>query len=280
MSELVGSRLGAYEIRAQIGAGGYATVYRAYHAATEREVAVKVLQGIAIDDVSLARFEREARVIASLQHIHILPIYDYGDQDGITYLVMRYVATGTLRDYMREIDRLEIDDALRLFYQVADAIAYAHQHGVLHRDIKPANVLLDDSRNALLGDFGLARSKDSRGTLTDDGIVGTPLYIAPEQAEGGDIDARSDIYALGILLYEMLTGDVPFRADSAIAIILKHLNAEVPPPHAATPIRSRAPLSPQTGAMRFLPAKITHSKSGISKRVRPCIRCMAILAPC
>ncbi len=230
MSELVGSTLGAYKILSQIGSGGYATVYRAYHPATEREVAVKVLQGIAIGAVSLARFEREARVIASLQHIHILPIYDYGEQDGITYLVMRYVPTGTLREYMREIDRLEIDEGLRLFYQVADAVEYAHQHEVLHRDIKPANVLLDDSRNALLADFGLARSKDSRGTLTEDGIIGTPLYIAPEQAEGGDVDARSDIYALGILLYEILTGDVPFRADTAIAIILKHLNAEVPPP--------------------------------------------------
>ncbi|MBN1679526.1 MAG: PD40 domain-containing protein [Anaerolineae bacterium] len=235
MPELTGANLGPYRILEQIGRGGMATVFKAYHPLTDRHVAIKVLpEELAEEPGFLERFEREAKVVANLQHVHILPVFDYGEANGITYLVMPFISTGTLKSYLATT-RPDLDEVTRLFCQIADAIDYAHQKGVLHRDIKPANVLLDDRLNALLSDFGLTRMVESASSLTGTGVIGTPAYMSPEQGQGLPTDARSDIYSLGVLLYEMLVGQVPFNADTPIAVIFKHVSASLPLPRTLRP---------------------------------------------
>lgn len=230
MSDLSGTTIGTYQIVEQIGQGGMATVYKAFHAPTNRYVAVKVLPPEATADPHfMQRFDREAKAIAGLQHIHILPVFDYGQHEGMPYLVMRYVPTGTLKDRLAE-GALRLDEAIRLFCQIAEAVEYAHQKGILHRDLKPANVLLDDSGNALLSDFGLARLVGTDSSLTGVNVVGTPLYMSPAQARGRPVDARSDIYSLGVMLYEMVTGETPFTAESPVAVIYMHASEPPPPP--------------------------------------------------
>jgi len=230
MSVLTGKTLGAYAVKEQIGRGGIATVYRAYHAPTERHVAVKVLSGETASDATFkARFEREARVVASLQHVHILPVFDYGQEDGTAFLVMPLIEGGTLSERIRQRP-MEPREAGRLFWQLASALDYAHQRGLLHRDIKPGNVLLDNSGNALLADFGLTRlvGGDDSAQLTKSAVIGTPAYMSPEQGQGLELDSRSDLYSLGVLLYEMLTGDVPYKAETPVAVIFKHVADPLP----------------------------------------------------
>ncbi len=228
MPSLVGTTLGTYQVADSVGRGGMATVYKAYDPATDRYVAIKVLsEEFAQDSGFLARFEREAKVVASLQHVHILPVFEYGQKSGITYLVMPYISSGTLRDLL-ERERLSVAEAVRIFVQLGEAVDYAHRRKVLHRDLKPGNVLLDSSGNVLLTDFGLTRLVETPSTLTGTGVIGTPAYMAPEQAQGEDVDARGDIYSLGVMLYEMITGDVPFKADTPIAVIFKHINDPLP----------------------------------------------------
>ncbi|MBN1966458.1 MAG: protein kinase [Anaerolineae bacterium] len=235
MTGLAGQTLGPYLIREQIGGGGMGRVYRAYHPATDRDVAIKVLSPdlAGIPDFQ-ARFEREARVVASLQHIHILPLFDYGQAEDLPYLVMPYISGGTLRDYL-DANRPSIQEAARLFTQIADAVHYAHQHNVLHRDLKPANVLLDTNGNALLTDFGLTRMAELGSSLTGSQAIGTPSYMSPEQSQGAAVDTRTDIYALGILLYELMTGSVPFHADTPLALLFKHVTQSPPAPRAQCP---------------------------------------------
>ena len=210
MANLIGQTLGSYQILEQVGKGGMATVYKAYHAAMDRYAAVKVLPPHFMhDDTFLERFEREARTIARLEHPHILPVYDYGKtDDGTTYIVMRYIEAGTLADLLSAEDP-DLNEAIRLFKQIADALAYAHEQGVVHRDMKPSNILVDGRRQTFLTDFGLARIVEGDSSLTGSMILGTPTYMAPEQCEGQPADERSDIYALGIILYEMLTSRPP-----------------------------------------------------------------------
>ncbi|MBI5960740.1 MAG: protein kinase [Chloroflexi bacterium] len=225
---LIGMTLGSYRIVEQVGRGGMATVYKAYDPATDRHVAIKVLpEEFAQDSGFLARFEREARVVASLQHVHVLPVFEYGQKEGVTYLVMPYISSGTLKEHL-EKHKLDLAEAVRIFGQLGDAVDYAHRRGVVHRDLKPGNVLMDTSGNALLTDFGLTRMAESASTLTGTGVIGTPTYMAPEQGQGGDVGPRSDIYSLGIMLYEMITGEVPFSADTPIAVIFKHINEPLP----------------------------------------------------
>jgi serine/threonine protein kinase len=232
-----GQMLGAYRIINQVGQGGMATVYKAYQASMDRNVAVKVLpRQLAESPEFAARFQQEARTIARLEHPHILPVFDYGESDGVTYFVMRYLEAGTLKDKMHEgpLSYAEIDN---LFTQLAGALGYAHSHGVIHRDLKPANALVDGQDNLFLTDFGIAKLLESaspRLTQTD-AIMGTPAYISPEQARAQTVDQRSDIYSLGIILYEMVTGRVPFTADTPLAVILKHVSDPLPLPSILKP---------------------------------------------
>lgn len=231
-----GQMLGPYRIISQIGQGGMATVYKAYHAAMDRDVAVKVLpQQLAETPAFMGRFQQEAHTIAHLEHTHILPVYDYGESGGITYLVMRYLDAGTLKDRLktRPVPLAEID---RLFTQLASALSYAHSKGVIHRDLKPANALLDAQGSLFLSDFGIAKLLESDRQFTQTGgLIGTPDYMSPEQARGQPVDQHTDIYSLGIILYEMVTGRVPFEADTPLAVILKQINDPLPLPSSVKP---------------------------------------------
>jgi len=227
-----GQMLGAYRILNRIGQGGMATVYKAYQPSMDRHVAIKVLPGqLAESPEFVTRFQQEARFIAKLEHPHILPVFDYGEDHGITYFVMRYFEAGTLKNKM-EAGPLAIQEIDRIFTQLADALGYAHARGIVHRDLKPANALVDADGNLFLTDFGIAKLLESaspRLTQTD-AIMGTPAYISPEQAQARPVDQRSDIYSLGIILYEMVTGRVPYVADTPLAVILQHVSDPLPLP--------------------------------------------------
>ena len=227
-----GQMLGSYRIISQVGKGGMATVYKAYQSSMDRNVAIKVLpRQLAESAEFAARFQQEARIIARLEHPHILPVFDFGESDGVTYFVMRYLEAGTLKTKM-EAGPLSLSEIDRLFTQLAEALNYAHGHGIIHRDLKPANALIDGDGNLFLTDFGIAKLLESaspRLTQTD-AILGTPAYISPEQAKAETVNQRSDIYSLGIILYEMVTGSVPFVADTPLAVILKHISDPLPPP--------------------------------------------------
>jgi predicted Ser/Thr protein kinase len=236
MSNLIGQTLGPYRIIEQIGIGGMATVYKAYQPSMDRYVAVKVLPVlVSRDPAFLKRFRREAKVVAKLEHKHILPIYDYGEQEGLTYLAMRCVEAGTLKDRLAA-GQLDLPEIYRTIAQVGAALDYAHRLGVIHRDVKPSNVLIDSQGDAYLTDFGLARIMESSEQLTATGVgVGTPDYMAPEQGQGLKIDHRSDIYSLGVMLYEMVTGRVPYEAETPMAVVIKHISAPLPLPSSVKP---------------------------------------------
>jgi serine/threonine protein kinase len=233
-----GQMLGPYRIINQVGRGGMATVYKAYQPSVDRYVAIKVLPSQLAESREFAtRFQQEARIIAKLEHPHILPVFDYGESDGVAYFVMRYMDAGTLKEKMIEGRPLPLNDIDRLFTQLAEALSYAHSHGIVHRDLKPANVLIDAHGNVFLTDFGIAKLLESaspRLTQTD-AIMGTPAYISPEQAQGQTVDQRSDIYSLGIILYEMVTGSVPFTAETPLAVLFKHISDPLPPPSLIKP---------------------------------------------
>ena len=222
-----------YELESEIGRGGMAVVYRARDRRLNRPVAIKVLPPeLAFDAAIRTRFTREAQTSALLSHAHIVPIYDVGEQDGIAYIVMGLITGGNLASLLTRDPRQPIDEVRRLLVEVADALGYAHLRGVIHRDIKPDNILLDrDSGRAMVTDFGIARAMEAGTRLTVTGIaVGTPTYMSPEQASGErEIDGRSDIYSLGILGYQMLTGRVPFVAGNAMALLLKHMSEQPRP---------------------------------------------------
>ncbi|MHB8776795.1 MAG: protein kinase domain-containing protein [Anaerolineales bacterium] len=232
---LVGQTLGAYRLVERLGQGGMATVYKGYEAALDRYVAVKVLpQFFASDPNFTQRFRREAKAVAQLNHPNIITIYSYGEQSGITYLVMQFVEGGTLKHERGQTHSPE--EALRLLLPIARALGYAHGRGIVHRDIKPSNVLMAEGNWPMLADFGLAQMAESSMKLTGSGVgLGTPMYMSPEQGRGDQVDARTDIYSLGIMLYELVTGDVPFRADTPMAIVIKHMTAPMPMPRQLNP---------------------------------------------
>jgi serine/threonine protein kinase len=227
--ELIGKQLGQYEILDEIGRGGMATVYRARQQSMNRTVAIKVLPRHLLHDPGFyERFEREVDVIAHLEHPHILPIYDYGQDEGLPYIVMRYLAGGSLEQLIRR-GQSQVDELEKPLRQVALALDHAHQQGIIHRDLKPGNIMLDEYGNAYLSDFGIARVLGSE--LTGSMIIGTPSYMSPEQANGLPLDGRSDVYSLGVVLFELITGQLPYQAETPMAVLLKHINEPMPPVH-------------------------------------------------
>ncbi|MCS6910045.1 MAG: SUMF1/EgtB/PvdO family nonheme iron enzyme [Anaerolineales bacterium] len=228
-SEWIGRELNGYTIVELIGSGSMADVFLARQPSMNRWVAVKVLSGALIRDSQfVARFRQEAQIVAALEHPHILPVIDYGEAEGTPYLVMRYVSGGTLQDLLQK-GPLPPQDVLRYLTEIGQGLDYAHSLGVIHRDIKPKNILLDTRGNSFISDFGLAKIVRG-GSLTHSGVgmIGTPHYMSPEQGRGQAVDGRSDLYSLAVILYEMLTGRVPFDADSAVGIVMQHISDRVP----------------------------------------------------
>ncbi|NUS96038.1 MAG: serine/threonine protein kinase, partial [Gemmatimonadaceae bacterium] len=221
-----------YDLQGEIGRGGMSVVYRARDMRLNRTVAIKVLPPeLAYDPAIRTRFTREAQTSAQLSHANIVPIYDVGERDGLAYFVMGMVTGGNLAEHLAREPRQPIEEVRRLLCEIADALAYAHVRGVIHRDIKPDNILLDADRGrAMVTDFGIARAMEAGTRLTLTGIaVGTPTYMSPEQALGErEVDGRSDIYSLGVVAYEMLTGRVPFTAGNSMALLLKHVGERPP----------------------------------------------------
>lgn len=228
---MIGQELGGYRIVEQVGMGGMAVVYKAFDPRTERYVALKVLpQQYSKDPTFLTRFENEARAISKLEHLHILPIFAFGEQDGISYMAMRYMDSGTLSDRIKQ-GPIPLSDCARILRQLGEALDYAHSNGILHRDIKPSNALLDKSGNAYLTDFGIAKmvSGSSALDLTGSGLIGTPFYMSPEQCRGErELTPASDLYSLGVVLFEMVTGLTPYRAETPLAVLQMHLISPLP----------------------------------------------------
>ncbi|MGE5801565.1 MAG: serine/threonine-protein kinase [Gemmatimonadota bacterium] len=220
-----------------LGQGGFAAVFRARDNVLNRDVAVKVLDVESAPEAVVAeRFIREAQTVARLEHPHIVPIYKVGRQEEIFYLIMRFIDGPSLGQFLDSQKKLAIGDAARIARQVADALAYAHTHEIVHRDIKPDNILLDRSGHVLVTDFGIAKAaqaakekKRGASITTEGAVIGTPQYMSPEQASGDPLDGRSDIYSLGIVLYEMLTGSPPFDGDSAADVLARQLTEEPEP---------------------------------------------------
>ncbi len=243
---LIGKQLGAYQIQTKLGEGGMARVYKAYHARLRRDVAIKVILPQAADKPGFKeRFEQEAQVVARLEHHNIVAVYDFGESGNLTYLVMQYVGGGTLRDQLRGQQPLELRRAVAYAQQMARALHHAHQRGIVHRDVKPQNMLVSssDPGELLLSDFGIAKLFDTQETtlpmignsssagpmLTNVGqMIGTPDYMAPEQINRQPVDARTDVYALGVVLFQMLSGRVPFLASSEIGLLYQHVHTPAP----------------------------------------------------
>jgi len=232
-----GQMLGVYQLLSPLGQGGMATVYKAFHPRLDRYVAIKMIHaGYADDPTFLARFEREAHIVARLEHPHIVPIYDSFDHDGKPCIVMKYVEGTTLKSVLMN-GAFNGDDLIRVMSPLASALDYAHGQGVLHRDIKPSNILMDTKGTPYLTDFGLAKlTQTGESTISENMLIGTPFYISPEQAQGGaDPDHRSDLYSFGVVLYELLTGRVPYHEGTPYAIVHDHIYKPLPPPRTLNP---------------------------------------------
>jgi predicted Ser/Thr protein kinase len=242
VGELIADR---YELEELVGTGGMSSVYRANDRLLERDVALKVLHDrFTVDGDYVERFRREARAVAQLSHPNIVTVIDRGEQDGRQFIVFEYVDGENLKTLVEREGPLPEREAIQLARQIARALGFAHEHGLVHRDVKPQNVLLNGDSGAKVTDFGIARSLDVQGGLTQTGtVMGTSDYIAPEQARGQRVDAQSDVYSLGAVLYELLTGEVPFPGDNFVAVAMRHINE--PPPS----VRERRPeLSPRVDA--------------------------------
>lgn len=238
----VNRKFGKYEVVERLGRGGMAEVYRAYHASLDRYVAIKVLHTFLADAPEFrTRFEREARHVARLKHPNIVQVYDFDFDEASDsyYMVMELVEGATLKDRLAELtqrdERFTLKDTLKLMKQAASALAYAHKEGMLHRDVKPANLMLDKDNRLVLTDFGIAKMVSNPTLTATGGMVGTPAYMSPEQGMGDLGDERSDLYALGVIWYEMLAGQVPYNAETPLALILKHVNERIPSLRAVRP---------------------------------------------
>jgi len=222
------TKIGRYQIKSELGRGGMATVYRAYDPSFDREVAIKVLPREMLHDPQFrARFEREIKMVAGLEHPAIVPVYDVGEEDGQPYFVMRLMLGGSLSD-MISSGRIPLEETARIIGKIAQGLTYAHKKHVIHRDLKPDNILFDDNGDPFISDFGVARLTESTSNLTGSGVIGTPAYMSPEQAQGIEIDNRSDVYGLGVIIYQMLSGQQPYSADTPMGVVVKHITEPVP----------------------------------------------------
>jgi eukaryotic-like serine/threonine-protein kinase len=230
VSTLLGTTLnGRYRLEARIGTGGMSSVYRAIDETLERPVAIKLMnREIATDSDQLERFRREARAVAQLSHPHLVGVIDYGEDQGRPYIVLEYVEGETLKERIRRNGELDVSEAVAYAIEIARALGAAHARHIVHRDVKPQNVLIDEEGSAKVTDFGIARSLDDDGLTADGRVLGTTDYVSPEQALGHDVTGQSDLYSLGIVLYEMLTGSVPFRGENQVAVAMKHVREELP----------------------------------------------------
>ena len=240
---LAGKTLGKYRLVEQLGRGGMAEVYKAYQPGLDRYVAVKVMHSFLSEDKDfLARFQREAKLVASMRHPNIVQVHDFDVESGLSYMVMEFIDGETLKGRLQNLEEknqwISIDEAVRISLLVGSALKYAHRLGMVHRDVKPANVMIDKQGNVILTDFGIAKIFSGGGAtqLTATGaMVGTPSYMAPEQGMGQPGDERSDIYSLGVMLYQLVTGRLPYEADTPLAVVLKHINESLPMPSQANP---------------------------------------------
>src|SRR5579885_1195562 len=230
MSTLLGTTLnGRYRLEARIGAGGMSTVYRAHDETLERPVAIKLMnREVASDSDQLERFRREARAVAQLSHPHVVGVIDAGEDEGRPYIVFEYVEGETLKERIRRAGRLPIAEAVAYAIEIARALGAAHARHIVHRDVKPQNVLIDEEGSAKVTDFGIARTLDEEGLTADGRVVGTTDYVSPEQALGQQVTGQSDLYSLGIVLYEMLSGEVPFKGENQVAVAMKHVREPLP----------------------------------------------------
>ncbi|HEY1357234.1 MAG TPA: protein kinase [Thermoleophilaceae bacterium] len=218
-----------FRLEEKIGAGGMSTVYRAFDPTLERWVAIKLMhRDISTDPDQLERFRREARAVASLNHPHIVTVIDAGEDEGAPYIVFEYVEGETLKDRIRSVGRLPVPEAVAYAIEIGRALSCAHAHRLVHRDVKPQNVLIDPDGRAKVTDFGIARSMEAKGLTATGRVLGTTDYVSPEQALGHQVTEQSDIYSLGIVLYEMLTGETPFNADTQVAVAMKHVRDPLP----------------------------------------------------
>lgn len=238
MTAPVGTQLGnRYRLDARIGTGGMSTVFRAFDTVLERQVAVKLMhRDIAGDSDQLERFRREARAVAQLNHPHIVQVIDAGEEGDpdrpeagwAPFIVFEYVEGETLKDRIRRLGRLRVDEAVAYAIEIARALGAAHDRGIVHRDVKPQNVLIDEEGTARVTDFGIARTLEEEGLTADGRVLGTTDYVSPEQAVGNPVTGQSDLYSLGVVLFEMLTGDVPFKGPNQIAVAMKHVRDDLP----------------------------------------------------
>lgn len=239
-ASLEGQTLGKYRVLEPLGRGGMARVYRAYHPQLDRYIAIKVLRSDLVEDEEfLTRFRREAQAVAALRHANIVQVYDFDVEDSLSYMVMELLGGDTLKarlsDYRLRGGRMPLGDAVRILLDVLDGLAYAHSEGMIHRDVKPANILLTRRGQAVVSDFGIAQIVGSTHHTATGALMGTLSYMAPEQGLEGQSDARSDIYSLGIVLYEMLTQRTPYDADTPLAVLMKHLKGPLPLPRQVDP---------------------------------------------
>jgi len=263
--QIVGGR---YRVLRKLGGGGMADVYLCEDRTLGRQVALKVLLQRYLGDATFVeRFRREAKAAAGLNQANLVSIYDWGELDGTYYIVMEYVEGETLKDYIRRQGRLSGNEAVRVSLQLLAALEFAHRNGIVHRDIKPQNVMLDREGNVKVMDFGIARAGDS-GMTEAGSILGTAQYLAPEQAQGQPVDMRSDLYSVGIVLYEMLTGTVPFKGDSAVTVALKHVNEIAPEPSQLVPGMPYALNQIVLKAMAKAPADRYQSAAQFSRDLR------------
>ncbi len=240
MDPMIGRTIGRYRIVEHLGRGGMAEVYKAYQPNLDRYVAIKMMHAFLADEKEfLTRFEREAKVVATLRHPNIVQVYDFDVESGVSYMVMEFISGETLKSRMQDLEAqgqwVALDDAVRVILSLGSALKYAHERGMVHRDVKPANVMITLEGQVILTDFGIAKIVSTSNLTASGAMVGTPSYMAPEQGMGQPGDERSDIYSLGVMLYQLVLGRLPYDADTPLAVVLKHINEPLPLPKALKP---------------------------------------------